>query len=165
MGLIIIGFIIAAIIFFLPGDDIIFRSWAIFLVIIGAVIAGIFFPIGGYKPIQEIETIELVALRDQTTLKGEGSFLYLSINATNAYTFYMQIESDFADKNSKAYVSKTIEGSNITVVEQENCQSPRLVKYSEEPYVTFWSFAMLSTIEKYVFYVPKGTIAYEFSLG
>ncbi len=167
MGFILIGIIIAVLLFFVACrlNDIYPLVYVIALSFLGGIVAGLFVPTGGYKPIQEVQTIELHALSNQTISTGNGSIFYVSISANNSYTFYRQIDSEFADENAKAYTSRTISGNNITVIEEENCQTPRLIIYTQDPYITFWSFGIGCQLEKYVFYVPKGTIAHEISLG
>ena len=170
MGFIIIGIVLSIVILFLnehfehgkPNSSLV--GICPIIIILGLV-AGLILPAGGYKPIQEVKTTELQALTDQTISTGNGSVFYVSINASNAYTFYTQIESQFAGENSKAYASRTISGDNVTVVEEENCKTPRITEYVQEAYSTFWSFAIERKITSYVFYVPKGTIAHEISLG
>ena len=166
MGFILSGIIISVLLFFVGYrfKDICLVLLAI-LFFLGGTIAGLFVPTGGYKPGQESQTIKIHALSDQTTSTGNGSMVYVSISANNAYTFYRQIDSEFTDENSKAYISRTISGNNIIVIEEENCKTPRLTIYTQDPYITFWSFGIGFQIEKYVFYVPKGTIAHEISLG
>lgn len=167
MGFILIGIIIAVLLFLFACrfDDIYPLLYVIVLSFFGGIVAGLFVPTGGYKPIQEVQTIELHALSNQTTSTGSGSIFYVSISANNVYTYYTQIDSEFADENSKAYISRTISGDNITIIEEENCQTPRLTIYTQDAYSTFWSFGLGCQLENYVFYVPKGTIAHEIALG
>lgn len=170
MGFIILGIILAVGLFILSirtadyDFSQLFIMFAIGVVLAGFV-SGLFFVTGGYKPVQEIQTVELQALSDQTTSTGNGRMFYVSINASNAYTYYTEVESEFAGNHAKAYVSRTISGDNITVVEEENCQSPRLTEYKQDPRITFWSFALDHQKKYYVFYVPEGTIAHEIALG
>lgn len=169
MGFIILGVIVAAGLFYLSirindGDFVIPLLMLAVLVLMIGVCEGLFAATGGYKSPRELQTVELHALTDQTTSNGRGRF-YVSINASNAYTYYTQVESEFANGESKAYVSRTISGDNITVVEEENCQTPRLTEYKQKPYITFWSFGLTCQKKLYVFYVPKGTIAHEIALG
>ena len=125
---------------------------------------GLFCPTGKYKSVEVVNTTQLVALSDQTISEGKGR-LFVTIHANNAYTYYTEVESEFAGDNDKAYVSRTISRGNITVVEEENCQEPRLVVYSQEAKGTFWSFGIGVSRDNYVFYVPEGTIAHDFSLN
>ena len=169
MGFIIAGILLAAFISFIAvrskEDRVSLLSNLCGLALVGGIVAGLLANTGGYKPAYEIETIKLQDMTDQITSTGKGSLFYVSINASNDYKFYTQIESEFAGKNSKAYVSKTISGDNITVVEEDNCQIPRLIKYCQDSNITFWSFGLGCNKYSYVFYVPKGTIAHEFALG
>ena len=170
MGLILIGVAIAAVlVYFLfhsdLGEDatlalIIFAM----LFAVGGIAAGICVNTGGYQPAKEVSTIELQNLADQTTSTGRGNVFYVSISATNAYTFYTEVESSFKTEGSKAYVSRTIT-KNVTVVEEEDCPYPRLTEYHQASVVTFWSFGVGDSKTSYVFYVPKGTIIHEYVLG
>ena len=139
------------------------------LLSIVAVIAGIYaglFVSTGYKPKQETETIELINLSDEVSVNGEKGLFYITINSENSYTYYTQIESEFADKNSKAYVSNTISGeNNVTIVEEEECINPRLVTYVEKAKITFWSFGIGKKRVYYVFYVPQNTVIHNLELG
>lgn len=169
MGFIILGVIVAAGLFYLcirinDGDIVILCLLSAVLVLIFGVGGGLFTATGEYKSPIELQTVELQTLTDQTASTGGGRF-YVSINASNAYTYYTQVESEFANGESKAYVSRTISGDNITVVEEENCQTPRLTEYKQNPCITFWSFGLTCQKKLYVFYVPKGTIAHEIALG
>ena len=170
MGFIIAGILVAGIVFFLyvhfsKGNDDVMVSSLIVLIIVIGIIAGIALPTGGFKPLEEVQTIKLQALSDKTISTGRGSVIYMSINASNVYTYYTQVESEFAKENSKAYVSRTISGDNITIVEEESCDNPCLIEYKQYPNSTFWSFGVGAQKKYYVFYVPKGTIAYEIALG
>lgn len=170
MGFIILGVILAVGVFHLrmridDGNIVIpLLISAVLLLFFGGVCGGLFTATGEYKSPIELQTVELQALTDQTASTGGGRF-YVSINASNAYTYYTQVESEFANGDSKAYVSRSVSGDNITVVEEENCQTPRLTEYKQNPCITFWSFGLTCQKKQYVFYVPKGTIAHEIALG
>lgn len=172
MGFIIAGILVAGMVFLLyvhfsngNSNDDMMVSIIIVLIFITGIVAGITLPTGGFKPLEEVQTVELQALSDKTISIGRGSIIYVSINSSNAYTYYTQVESEFAGENSRAYVSRTISGDNITVVEEENCDNPRLIEYKQYPNSTFWSFGVGAQKKYYVFYVPKGTIAHEIALG
>ena len=46
----------------------------------------------------------------------------------------------------------------LEIVEQENCDNPRLVHYFRPIKISAFSLAMLTLGEKCVFYVPKGSV-------
>ena len=170
MGFILIGLALAAVLVFLifqwePSEDATY-ALIIFAVIfaIAGIATGLFVNTGGYHPAKEVGTIELQNLADQTTSTGRGSIFYVSISATNAYTFYTEVDSSFKTEGSKAYESRTV-SKNVTVVEEEDCSYPRLTEYYQDPVITFWSFGLDSGKTSYVFYVPKGTIVHEYVLG
>ena len=170
MGFILIGVAIAIVLTIIAlkcyndklGASVMALALIVFIV---GLLSGLFIPTA-FKPREEIEAVNLVNLSDEVSVYGEKRLLFVSINATNAYTYYTQIESDFADEESKAYVSKTISGNNnVTIVEQENCINPRLVTYYEKSKSTFWSFGIGAGRVYYVFYVPQGTVSHNLELG
>ena len=135
------------------------------VVIMGiAIIIGVFVPVSGYHEATITNTVKLVSLKDSTESTGGGLF-YVSIGAENVYTYYIEVESEYATGSSKAYKSKTLEADGVLIVEEENCTSPRLVTYSEKPKRTFWTFALAGDDNNYVFYVPVGTVRGEISVG
>lgn len=138
---------------------------AVVVCFLGGIVVGIFIPVSGYEEPQQVSTTELVSLRDDTVSEGTGRLFYVSISGTNSYTYYVEVDSDYASNSQKAYKSKTISGSNITIVEDDNYTDAKLVTYVRHGKKSFWTFA--AGIKKYenVFYVPTGTIARDVSLG
>lgn len=168
MGFIILGIILSACCLFITVklDDLesLFGSLVIFL-FVGGIIAGLFVNTGGYKdPVME-EQVDLISLSDSVSSEG-GGLLYVCINSSNVYTYYTQIESEFAGKN-KAYKSETISGENyeVIVVEEKKCENPRVIKYFKDSKATFLSFGFAAGKTYYVFYVPEGSIAREIQLN
>ena len=172
MGFILIGIIVGLVFFWIMWryceNNENFGTILITLSIL-AVIAGIFagiFVSTGYKPKQETETIKLINLSDEVSVNGAKGLFYITVNPENSYTYYTQIESEFADENSKAYVSNTISGeNNVTIIEEEKCLNPRLVTYVEKSKITFWSFGIGEKRIYYVFYVPQNTVIHNYELG
>lgn len=167
MGFILIGIIGAAIIFLLLGPrdvDVNFLSSLIILVLLGGILLGLFVPISGFHETELTSTIKLVSLSDQTISSGSG-LIYVSISGENSYTFYVEVKNQYGSDTSKAYKSKTISGSNITIIEEENYTDATLRVYKTKAKRSFWTFALGSTKTEYVFFVPKGTIARSVSLG
>lgn len=168
MGFILIGIILALVFFRIAwksnGEE--FEIFCLsFVAILVGIYSGLFVPTG-YKAKEETKTVNLINLNDEVSVNGEMRLLYVSINPVNTYTYYTQIESDFADENSKAYVSKTISGeNNVTIVEKKECLNPRLVMYVEKSKITFWSFGIGEERKYYVFYVPQNTVIHNFELG
>ena len=161
MGFIIIGILLAGgfvfYSFFVKIEPDTVARASVLIAFVG-LLAGVFIPTGGYKPIEEVQTVELHALNDSAFLEN-GAVFYVKITDENDYAYYTQVDSDFATKNSKAYISKSISKDDATIVEEENCEFPRLSKYIREPNKTFWSFGLLGTKEFNVFYIPEGTLS------
>lgn len=175
MGLILAGILVGALFLWLAffcclkmdsGD---FCGYALtvlgaFSVIIG-IFFGIFYPISGYKEPETVSTVELASLRDDTVSEGMGRLFYVSISGTNSYTYYVEVDSNYAFNSQKAYKSKTISNSNVTIVEDDSYTEAKLVTYVKYGKKSFWTFAAGAKEYEYVFYVPIGTIARAVSLG
>ena len=133
--------------------------------VIAGFYAGIAEPVSGYGEPEAISTIELVSLRDDTVSEGTGRLFYVSISGTNSYTYYVEVDSEYATNSQKAYKSKTISGSNVTIIEDDNYTDAKLVTYVRYGKKSFWTFAAGAKQYEYVFYVPTGTIARDVTLG
>ena len=103
-------------------------------------------------------TEPLIALSDGVASSGSGGLFYLSVSANNMFTYYTEIESEYASENSSTYASKTVSGSMVVIVEEKKNTEPRLVVYEQTGKKSFWYFLTPPTITEYVFYVPEGTI-------
>lgn len=167
MGSILVGIVLGLLVVFIclcaDISEHLAATIATFIVFAG-ILCGLLVNTGGYQPVKEIQTYKLENLADQTTSVGGGSIFYVSVGAKNVFTFYTQVDSEFKSDGSKAYTSKTVSG-NVTVIEEEECENPRMVEYRQDSIATFWSFAVFDGSTSYVFYVPKGTIIHEFALG
>ena len=130
------------------------------IIAILGIFAGIYLPTGGDKPIEKLWTDSLEPLNYSTSSTENGSIFYVSINDNDTYTYYTRVYSEFASENSKAYASETVSGKNVIIVEEEDCQNPRMTKYIQETTTTFWSYGRFGRKEYYVFYVPKGSVAH-----
>ena len=86
------------------------------LLAIVMIFMGIFEPVNGYGEATEVSRIKLITLRDDTVSEGNGSLFYVSISGTNSYTYYTEIDSEFASGTNKAYKSNTISDSNVTII-------------------------------------------------
>ena len=135
------------------------------LCVSGGFIAGITEPVSGYEEPQMVSTTELVSLRDEAVLEGTGRLFYVSISGTNSYTYYVEVDSNYASNSQKAYKSKTISDSNVTIVEDDSYTEAKLITYVRHGKKSFWTFAAGAKKYEYVFYVPVGTIARDVSLG
>lgn len=167
MGFILIAAVIAALIIYFAWcrEEVGLIPIAILVLILG-VLLGILAPTNKLTPTEVTKTIELQSLRDNVASEGETkSLFYVRVSGENTFTYYTEVESEYKTANSKAFVSRTISGNNVTIVEEENCENPRLTVYSCKCKRTFWSFALSWQFDDYVFYVPKGTVAHEFNLG
>ena len=133
--------------------------------IISGTAVGIIEPVSGYEEPKIASTTELVSLRDEVVSEGEGRLFYVSISGTNSYTYYVEEDSPYLSGSQKAYKSKTISNSNVTIIEDNDCVEAKLVTYVKHGKKTFWTFAAGAKKYEYVFYVPVGTIARDVSLG
>jgi len=133
--------------------------------LLAGIVLGIFVPVSGYKEPEMVSTTELVSLRDDTVSEGTGRLFYVSISGTNSYTYYVEVDSNYASNSQKAYNSKTISDSNVTIVEDDSYTEAKLVTYVRHGKKSFWTFAAVAKKYEYVFYVPTGTIARDVSLG
>ena len=106
----------------------------------------------------------LIALSDGVASSGGGLF-YVSVSANNMFTYYTEVESEYASENSSTYVSKTVPGSMVVIVEEKNNIEPRLVVYEQTGKKSFWYFNTPPTITEYVFYVPEGSIQRNMTLN
>ena len=165
-GVLVIGFIIwYGIRHDIKSYDVtVFGFAAIFLVIFGFY-AGITEPVSGYEEPKIVSTTELISLRDETVSSGKGSLFYVTVSGKNSYTYYMEVDSDYASGSQKAYKSKTISGTNVTIVEDDSYTEANLVTYVRHGKKSFWTFAVGAKEYEYVFYVPTGTIVRDVSLG
>ena len=133
--------------------------------VLGGLIIGIAVPISGYEKPQAVSTTELVSLRDDTVSEGAGNLFYVAVSGTNSYTYYVEVDSYYVSDSQKAYKSKTISNSNVTIVEDDSYTDAKLVTYVIKGKKTFWTFAAGIKRYEYVFYVPTGTIIRDVSLG
>lgn len=109
-------------------------------------------------------TEPLIALSDGVASSGGGLF-YVSVSANNMFTYYTEVESEYASENSRTYVSKIVLGSMAVIVEEKNNTEPRLVVYEQTGKKSFWYFNTPPTITEYVFYVPEGSIQRNMTLN
>ena len=133
-------------------------------VLIGIVI-GVFVAHGGYTNPEIVSTLELVSLRDDVTSKSNSGLIYVTVSGTNTYTYYVEVDSEYASSDQKSYKSYTISSDNVTIVEDKNSNVAKLVNYEKHGKRDFWSFAVNSTVNEYVLYVPEGTIVKNISLA
>lgn len=172
MGLILAGILAAGLIFVYiywsntPNETLCAALIVIAITcVIGGLIAGITAPVSGYEEPEMVSSIELISLRDDTISKGTGGLFYVSISGTNSYTYYVKVNSIYASDSQKAYKSKTISGTNVTIVEDDSYTEAKLVTYVRYSKKSFWTFAVGAKQYEYVFYVPTGTIARDVSIG
>ncbi len=172
MGSIIIGIVVAALIFYMVRDFFIDLPDAIIAIVATIIIIALFLGLTGkFLPDNLSEpkldsTTKLVSLSDNTIFTGQGNMFYISISGVNSYTYYVEVESSYGNSASKAYKSKTITGDNVTIIESDEYTDAKLAVYKLIPQKDFWSFRLLKCPKyEYVFYVPKGTISLDISLG
>ena len=118
-----------------------------------------------YNEKTAVLTEPLIALSDGVASSGSGGLFFVSVSANNMFTYYTEIESEYASDNSSTYASKTVPGSMVVIVEEKNNTEPRLVVYEQTGKKSFWYFNTPSTITEYVFYVPEGSIQRNMTLN
>ena len=170
MGFILLGLLLGGLcfyLFFITDHDFLEDICIILLVfgfalLIMGVLLGILGPIGNeYQPTEFNETVELKILPNYTSEEGP---VYLSISASSGNTIYCtQATSEFVEENEEAYDYNKMYGAII--IEEDNCEKPRLVKYASKLKPTFWSFNIAADLKyEFVFYVPKGSVVYDISV-
>ena len=70
------------------------------LILVAAIVLGLFLPVSGYKDWELAEEIELVSLSNGLA-SGSKGFIYVSLTADNTYTYRYEIDSDFGTTTSK----------------------------------------------------------------
>jgi hypothetical protein len=166
---IILGIVIAFAIFFLlnfllglvNGDGSFINALICVCIIIGAIALGLFAPISGYNDWELVEETKLVSLSNTTASGGTG-FIYVSLSANNVYTYRYEVDSNFGSESSKEYETNTLT-ENVIESEDSNCKIPVLRKYKRTAKKSIWTFGVAFE-EKYVFYVPEGSISKEINL-
>ena len=117
----------------------------------------------GYEEAVLVDEIELVSLNNTVSSEGGGNMFYVSVSASNVYTYRYEIKDKY-NLGGKSYETDTKSG-NVTEVESKECKTPVLKVYERKPkrsWITF-SFGHSPKLE-YVFYVPEGTIQKEIIL-
>ncbi len=107
------------------------------------------------EPMEVVKTIDLHSITSPYSSSASGQECYLSIGPDNTYTYFITVESSFAEGNSKAYTSESLYIKDpVFIVEEEDCREPRLVVYKEKAIATIWTFALFCSKTTYVFYIP-----------
>lgn len=121
------------------------------LIMIGmfVIVFGISAPINGYNEYVPREEIRLSSIGLKEKNKTDiyiielenGDKVYKSVNEQN------KEEIKIYDKSLK-----------VEIVEQENCETPRLVYYFRPIKSSIFSLGMMTLGDKYTFYIPKGSM-------
>lgn len=167
MGFIIIGIILAVVIFFICAwhwsDVLLYLAAVVFLIglLLGLAVPG--------EPIEKklIEKTNIISLSDGMHVSGGGLF-YVRINSNNSYSYYYEVDSDYKQsENEKSYKQGTVAGNNVTIVEYENSndETPAFYEYEFGTHGNFWTFDTNGIKHEYVFRVPKGTVVQQFELN
>lgn len=144
MFFILLGIALAVLFFNLKAqryEDRSFYDLLAKLFLVACIFIGIVAPLSGYEENERTAIVELVNLSDATTSRGGGLF-YVSITAGNSYTYYTEVESDFAEGTSKAYKSVTITDEDVTIIEDNSYIDAKLVEYVKKAKATFWTFGV-----------------------
>ncbi len=165
MGFFIMGFLIGGFFIFLSNH---YKSnygaatLLFSLIFMAGAFAGIFLQTGGYT-IREGIADHLQPLNNPTSTEN-GMVFYVNVTDNNEYMYYKRVASDYTTENSKAYASKSVSIDKSTIIEEENCEVPRVIKYYKEAKSTFWSYGAMGTEEFWVFYIPKGALNFGIDL-
>ena len=125
--------------------------------------AGLLVPLSGYTDWELAQETELVSLSNSTVSGGVG-LVYVSLSASNSYTYRYEIDSEFGTEASKVYKTVTLVGEDVEEVETSECETPVVRVYTRTGKMSIWALALGSEQTKYVFYVPEGTILKEVKL-
>ena len=137
-----------------------------FVSFIGGLVLGCVLPGTPYKN-ELICRIPIVSLSDGTNVSGGGNHFYIWLNSDNSYSYYYEVQSDFKQsQDEKSYKQGNAYGNNVTIIEYEegSDEIPTLSVYESGTRPNFWTFDA-TCIRKYVFRVPKGTVAQRFELN
>lgn len=169
MGFIIIGIILAIVIFNVGVR----RGWRADNTSISCTIAFIIFLFLGLGvPGRDISRefvgqTELVSLSDGMSVSGRGGLFYVRVDSKNSYSYYYEVDSDYKQTaQDKSYKQGNVTGNDVIIIEYENMEAeiPTLYVYHTGHVGNFWTFSIGSDKYEYVFRVPKGTILQQFQL-
>ena len=111
----------------------------------------------------EVETIELISLRDSENISGRHFLGTGSIGTKQYYFFYK--------KAGKGYQPGKIEVDDNIIIFEENRTNGEIKKYKEKfidsPRYRSWrliSFMTMPRNEKYEFFIPEGSLKKDFTL-
>ena len=162
MLIIIIGFLSAVGLWFLAmnsnWEELLFYLG--FAVLVSGVVVGLFVPVTGYTEWEQVEEEELVSLSTDIATSGN----WFAIRSDGIYSYRIQIKSEFGTNSTKEYEMRTCDAKKVVEVEDPNITTPVLKVYKREGKGSFISFAFWTDEEKYVFYVPSGTIKQNLNL-
>lgn len=120
-----------------------------------------------YTEIKETAKYELVTLQDDSQIegkiRGEMFYIYGSINTEEVYNFYYKTSDD-------GFVRGKVDANKAVIYEKDDCK-PVVIEYttytkSTDEKLQKWLFFWTTDIQvkNYKIYVPKGTVANEYSL-
>lgn len=122
-----------------------------------SLVIGIFFSSGNYTNWKLQNEIELVSL------SNDVKYIYVTRTNENVYSYRHKIDSEFGTSTSTNYRTDTVTG-NVEEIEDPNCKIPVLKIYKRTSKRSIWRFGTYDE-EKYIFYVPEGTINKELNLN
>ena len=147
MGFIIIG-IVLAIVIFIVGVQ---RGWSANSSSTLCAIAVCFFVWLGLRiPGRDIgreffSQTELVSLSDGMSVSGRGGLFYVRVDSKNSYSYYYEIDSDYKQTSQeKSYKQGTVTGNDVIIIEYENMEAeiPTLYVYHTGHVRNFWTFSL-----------------------
>ena len=114
-----------------------------------SIIFGMLAPINGYNEYVVREEIQLSSIGKN---EENNTNIYI-IELENGDKVYQSVNLDNKEK-LKVY-DKSLK---LEIIEQEECDKPRLVYYFRPIKTSIFSLALWTLGEKYVFYIPKGSV-------
>jgi hypothetical protein len=105
---------------------------------------------------EENEVTQIVSIEDDIEINGIAR-CSVAVVSENVYNYYAIVEFN----GGQGFERKTLSSKNCTIVEGD-FSSPKLVKYQRTKNNPL--FFSTCTEERYVFYVPEGTVDRELSL-
>ena len=163
---IILGFVAAAVIFFVGIHIFDFLDSAIdacFGVILCIAVIALGFCIGLSRPVQGYsesvlkDEVALVSFSENVSSNDYG--VYVISNKDGSYT--VKYISNQDKESNKTYETYTFETDSENIKEYDNCKEPVLKKYVSEPVRGIWTFAIWCEDKvEYKLEVPKDSIKY-----
>jgi len=124
-------------------------SFILYLIGVFIIVVGITAPLSGYNEYNIREEINLLSIGVN---KEKNTDIYI-IELENGDKIYKSIDENGKEKLETYYKSMKVE-----IIEEENCEEPKLVHHFRPIKTSIFSLGMWTFGEKYIFYIPKGSM-------